>query len=85
MKKAGWDAMRHYEILGNYCMPYFVGLENCPEDTLYNLPKELLLEARELSNNFDEQRYFSILNDVFEHTKQNLTTKSLANYVLSKI
>jgi hypothetical protein len=85
MKKAGWDAMRHYEILGNYCMPYFIGLENCPEDTLYNLPKELLLEAKELSNNFDEQKYFSILNDVFEHTKQNLTTKSLANYVLSKI
>jgi hypothetical protein len=85
MKKAGWDCMRHYEILGNYCMPYFVGLEDCPEDTLANFPKELLLEAKELANNFDEQNYFSILNDVFEHTKQNLTTKSLANYVLSKI
>jgi hypothetical protein len=85
MKKAGWDCMRHYEILGNYCMPYFIGLEECPEDTLANFPKEMLLEAKELANNFDEQRYFSILNDVFEHTKQNLTTKSLANYVLSKI
>ena len=28
MKKAGWDCMRHYEILGNYCMPYFTDLED---------------------------------------------------------
>jgi serine/threonine protein kinase len=41
--------MRHYEILGNNCIPYFVGLEDCPKNTLANLPKELLLEARELA------------------------------------
>ena len=85
MKKAGWDAMRHYEILGNYCMPYFIGLEDCPGGTLANLPKELLLEARELANNFEEQKYFSILNEVFDYTKKNLTTKSVANYIISKL
>jgi hypothetical protein len=85
MKKAGWDCMRHYEILGNYCMPYFIGLENCPKDTLASFPKELLLEGRNLANNFDEQKYFNILNEVFEYTKNNLTTKNLANYILSKI
>ena len=84
MKKAGWDCMRHYEILGNYCMPYFVGLEDCPIDTLVKFPKELLLEARELANNFDEQKYYSILDKVFEHTKQHLTTKSLAKYVIER-
>jgi hypothetical protein len=85
MKKAGWDAMRHYEILGNYCIPYFIDLEKCPKDTLANLPKELLLEARELTNYFDEQKYFIILNELFEYTKQHLTTKSIANYIISKI
>jgi hypothetical protein len=85
MKKAGWDCMRHYEILGNYCMPYFVGLEDCPKNTLANLPKELLLEARNLTENFDESKYFSILNEIFNHTKNNLTTKNLATYILSKI
>jgi hypothetical protein len=85
MKKAGWDCMRHYEILGNYCVPYFVGLEDCPKNTLANLPKELLLEARELAGNFDEQKYFIILNELFDYTKNNLTTKNLANYILSKI
>lgn len=85
MKKAGWDCMRHYEILGNYCMPYFIGLEDCPKDTLANFPKELLLEARNLANNFDESNFFSILDQVYEHTKQYLTTKALAEYLISKI
>lgn len=85
MKKAGWDCMRHYEILGNYCMPYFIGLEDCPKNTLVNFPKELLLEGRELANNFDEQKYFSILNEIFDHTRNNLTTKQLAKYVIEKI
>jgi len=85
MKKAGWDCMRHYEILGNYCIPYFVGLEDCPKNTLANFPKELLLEGRELTNNFDELKYFSILDELFNYTKNNLTTKNLATYILSKI
>lgn len=85
MKKAGWDAMRHYEILGNYCIPYFIGLENCPKYTLANLPKELLLEARNVANNFDEQKYFHILGELFEYTKKYLTTKNIANYIISKV
>jgi hypothetical protein len=85
MKKAGWDCMRHYEILGNYCMPYFISLEDCPESTLANLPKELLLEGRYLVENFDEQKYFHILDEIFNHTKNNLTTKNLAQYILNHV
>lgn len=85
MKKAGWDCMRHYEILGNYCMPYFIGLEDCPKNTLVNFPKELLLEARNLANNFDESNFFAILDQIYDHTKKHLTTKALAEYLISKI
>jgi hypothetical protein len=85
MKKAGWDCMRHYEILANNCIPYFTDLELCPEYTLSNLPKELLLEARKLANNFDDQKYFSILNELFDYTKNNLTTKKLAQYILNYV
>ena len=85
MKKAGWDCMRHYEILGNYCMPYFTDLEDCPKDTLSSFPKELLLEAKKLANNFNQEKYYTLLDKVFEHTKQHLTTKSLAKYILSYI
>ena len=85
MKKAGWDCMRHYEILANNCIPYFTDLHECPKNTLTNLPKELLLEARDSANNFDELKYFSILDELFEYTKTHLTTKELAKYVLEKI
>lgn len=85
MKKAGWDCMRHYEILGNYCMPYFIGLEDCPKNTLANFPKELLIEGRELANNFDESKYFIILDELFNYTKNNLTTKNIANHIINHI
>ena len=85
MKKAGWDCMRHYEILANNCLPYFIDLNECPKNILTNLPKELLLEAKELTNNFDELKYFNILDETFNYTKSNLTTKELAKYVLEKI
>ena len=84
-KKSGWDCMRHYEILGNYCMPYFIGLEDCPEGTLANLPKELLFEGKKLAENFEEQKYFRILDEVFRYTQDNLTTKHIANYIISKL
>jgi hypothetical protein len=82
MKKAGWDCMRHYEIMGNYCMPYFIALEECPKSILFNFPKELLLEAKNLANNFDESNYYRILDDIYTHTKETLTTKSMAEYII---
>jgi hypothetical protein len=85
MKKAGWDCMRHYEILANHCVPYFLDLESCPKQTLTNLPKELLIEARELALNFDQSKYDTILNELFNYTKNNLTTKHLAKYILNYV
>lgn len=36
--------MRHYEILGNYCMPHFQDLQNCPVQTMFNFPKKKFLK-----------------------------------------
>ena len=44
-KKAGWDCMRHYEILANGCIPYFLNIENCPKNTMYLLPKKLFIQS----------------------------------------
>ena len=84
-KKAGWDCMRHYEILGNYCLPYFQDLGDCPTNTMFNFPKELILESNNLVDNFDEQKYFIILDEVFKHTKKYLTTKAVAQYLINNI
>lgn len=85
MKKAGWDCMRHYEILANNCVPYFIDLESCPNLILTNLPKSLLLEARYLAENFEIEKYDRILKELFEFTKENLTTKQLAEYFLKNV
>jgi hypothetical protein len=77
--------MRTLEILANHCIPYFPELENCPKHILTHLPKKLLLEARELTNNFDEQKYFIILDELFKYTKQHLTTKAMAQYIINEI
>lgn len=47
-KKAGWDCMRHLEIMATGCVPYFRQLELCPPQTLNRLPKKLLLKAKAL-------------------------------------
>lgn len=45
IKKAGWDCLRHYEILANGCVPYFMDLMLCPPGTMTELPKALLLSV----------------------------------------
>jgi hypothetical protein len=48
-QKWGWDCFRHYEILGNGAVPYFLDLESSPEQTMALLPKGLLLKARQMA------------------------------------
>jgi hypothetical protein len=45
-KKSGWDCMRHYEILANRCVPYFVDIEACPKNIMLTLNKDLLIEIK---------------------------------------
>ena len=56
-KKAGWDTLRHYEILMNGCLPLFLNLENCPIHTMVNFPKEDILGIK--------KNYDFILNSYF--------------------
>lgn len=47
-KKAGWDCMRHYEILANGCIPWFTDIEHCPDEILTQYPKDLCIEAKKM-------------------------------------
>lgn len=85
-KKGGWDCMRHYEILGNYCMPHFPDLHACPNETMKNFPKKQVLEGNQIFNeNKLNDRYYELLDDIFEYTKKNLTTIESAKYVLNTL
>jgi glycosyltransferase involved in cell wall biosynthesis len=49
-KKAGWDCMRHYEIIASGSVPYFMDLENCPAHTLPFFPRPMLLRGRRIAD-----------------------------------
>lgn len=72
-KKAGWDCLRHYEILANGCMPIFRDLNKCPPNTMVHFPKDLVMKQ-------DPQDIPKLL----EYTRTHLTTKAMAKYILNK-
>ena len=82
-KKGGWDCMRHYEIIGNRCIPHFIGLEDCPKNILSNWPKELILKTNRYAKNcIAPLEYSEFLVELYSYAKQNMTTSALANYVI---
>lgn len=86
LKKAGWDCMRHYEILANGCLPYFVDISKCPEQTMTTFPKHLCIELKELLKTRSSEQVYSELSPKFQqHVQHNNTTQALAKYFLTKI
>lgn len=84
-KKAGWDCLRHYEILANGCIPYFPDIKKCPDDTMVNFPKNIIIETNELrdSGRMNDTAYNYYANWLLEYTRRYLTTKELGKYVIS--
>ena len=73
--KLGWDSLRHYEILMNGCIPLFLNIDKCPENSLISLPKKLLY------NIF--KQYSWILNQFFPtkiYKKKFLTIEKFSTY-----
>ena len=100
-KKAGWDCLRHYEIIANGCIPYFIDIDKCPPNTLYLFPKDLIIKGNclyekmkeytfdeiENSNNSTEfiSEYNKLINELILYTINHLTTKKMATYILNKV
>jgi len=95
MKKAGWDCMRHYEIIANGCIPYFIDIDCCPPNTMALLPKDLIMKGNELyktfSNKsiheiseFDKLEYYELLQKLLDYTNNYLTTTKITSYILNK-
>lgn len=84
-KKQGWDCLRHYEIMMNYCFPYFKDLESCPPLTMFRMPKKLIIKAMEElhSNIFDY--YEDFMDELMFDLTHKLTTKKMAQYLLEFI
>jgi hypothetical protein len=91
-KKAGWDCMRHYEIMANGCIPYFPSIEACPVNTMALLPKDLLLKGNLLYEKYKDTDISNIelsecnelINKYLVYLRNNLTTVKMAKYILNK-
>ncbi|AGE52380.1 hypothetical protein PBCVCvsA1_025R [Paramecium bursaria Chlorella virus CvsA1] len=93
-QKGGWDCLRHYEIMACGAVPLFMDIENCPQNTLSLMPKNLLIEANNLferlrSKHFnlveqDIKEYSALRKQLLDHTRKHLTTEAVASYVLDK-
>ncbi len=86
MKKAGWDCMRHYEILANGCIPT-IDLNLCPEQTMTSFPKQLCIKVKEdLNNGLDPTVVYEKYANEFEvHLLANNTTKAEATKFVNVI
>lgn len=95
-RRNGWDSLRHYEILMNACIPYFVDLDLFPDEVLSLYPKQLILQSNKLYETIQDLniktfissphfiQYKCLLKALQEYTRNHLTTTAMANYVLEK-
>jgi hypothetical protein len=81
-KKAGWDCMRHYEIMGNGCIPLFKDLHKLPRRTCTTLPRAMLKEALEIDD-MNTDRKMHLADDILRWTRNHCTTEALAKQFLT--
>lgn len=93
MKKAGYDCLRHYEILSQWSLPYFRGVESVPSTIMTWLPRpqlSLVRQAIELlgdrntpsSYELLDRLWETLINEVMPQFREQCTTEALAKYVL---
>ena len=84
-KRAGWDCKRHYEILANRCLPILRDIDACPKYTCMTLPKKVLAIIEHSWPSLSDGEYAELNEALYEYTKNHLTTKHLASYVLERV
>ena len=85
-KKGGWDCARHYEILANGCIPYFPTIEECPKNTMFSLPRELIIEGNKLYEEINNKINKKIVNIVnFSDMKKKWKIKDSHTYIFESI
>jgi hypothetical protein len=91
MKKSGWECMRHEEILSQACLPYFRVLDAAPKTVMHRLPRKELLLVMQLIEygvagcDTAVDFYHRVIESVMAHVRENLTTESVARYVLDTV
>jgi hypothetical protein len=91
MKKAGWDCLRHYEIMSQWCLPYFRCFDQCPPTIMSRFPRRELrlvqecFDARILRESTLREIYYDVIDIFMIILRGQLTTVALAKYILDTI
>ncbi len=86
-KKSGWDCLRHYEILGNGCIPVFDllhnreenALTNCPVNIMHMFPKSIVIQLTHIYKNnikMSADFFLTMCDILLNYTKNYLTCES---------
>jgi hypothetical protein len=95
-RKAGWDCMRHYEILAAGALPYFTDLSDAPPGVMPGFPRDLVLQAMALPGVngaagtidfavFPKAEYERLRQAIRAITIHQLTTTAMAQRVLRTV
>jgi hypothetical protein len=87
-KKAGFDCLRHYEILANGCMPIFEGIAHLPDTVMTRFPKQTVKNVTKLVEANPEvelANYKEVMSELLDYTRENLTTVKEAARLLETI
>lgn len=64
-KKKGWECLRHYEILLAGCIPFFIDIDNIPNNTMVKFPKKLVKDAMNIDGIPTQEE----IKDAIKHNK----------------
>lgn len=84
-KKCGYDCLRHYEILSNNCIPYFLEINNIPDKTMTTFPKNkvsAIISEFDIENP-DYKKLDKHIETLHNYTLKYLTCESSALYVIN--
>jgi len=100
-KKGGWDCMRHYEIMSQGTLPYFIDVDHSPPQTMPLINRNFCKEVKTLIDikynlweNIDLQilseikdiRKYEYLRDLMVSQAQELyNTETLGKYIISTV
>ncbi len=91
MRKGGADCLRHYEIMSQWCLPYFRALDAIPTSIMTRLPRP---ELRLIQESFDYGHltygllvslYDALISSVMHTLRTHLTTEAMATYILDTV
>jgi hypothetical protein len=80
-KKGGYDCLRHYEILANNTIPFYIDIEKIPLKTMTTFPKKIVKKAMDaLVNKSDISGnvFDDYVQELHYYTIQNLTCEKTA-------